>query len=127
QALLAGLAQIARVAAAAHRIRSSLARAARFGMDHHRIAPPLDGAADQPVVMAFAIARRGVDEIDAKADGAVERRERFGVVGRPIGARHAHAAEPEAGDQEVGLAEALLVHPQSLTRPMGMFSRLPLS
>src|SRR6185437_13774975 len=96
EARLAGLAQIARIAAAA----AAVARAAAFRMNHHLIPAALDRFSDQAVVMAIAIARGGIEEIDAELERAANRGDRFAIVSGAVGTRYAVEAEPDHRDHE---------------------------
>src|SRR6185312_1126616 len=79
-------------------------------MDHHLMPPAFDRLADQPVVMAIAIACRGIEEIHAEIERAADGGDRFRIVGRAVGARHAVAAETDRRDYEIGTAEAVTLH-----------------
>src|SRR5262245_61410710 len=60
--------------------------------------------------MTLAIAVRGIEEIDAMFERAVDGADALVVVLRPVAAGHAHAAEPEPRDAVLGNAEFDVVH-----------------
>src|SRR5215470_10433346 len=68
QALFAGLTQITRITAAAHRVWAAIARAAALRMNNHIMPAAADRFADQAMIVALAIAGRCVKKIDAKIE-----------------------------------------------------------
>ena len=64
------------------------------------VAATLDRLADQDLVGVGAVDVGGVEERDAEVEGAVDRRDPFGLVGRAVELGHAHAAEAEGGHGE---------------------------
>src|SRR5947209_6902116 len=56
QALLAGLAQIARIASAAHGVRAAVAWTAALRMNDHLMPAAADRVADQAMIVAVAVA-----------------------------------------------------------------------
>jgi hypothetical protein len=65
-----------------------------------------DRLSDQTMVVPFAVARRGVEKVDAELKRAMDRGNLFAIVAFPIGPGHAHAPEPHRRDDEIGVAEA---------------------
>src|SRR5690348_17937112 len=110
QALLAGLTQITRIAAAAYPAGRAVAGAAALGVDDGVVAAAAQRLADQPGIMALAVARRCVEEVHAEIEGALDGGDRLGVVGRTIDAGHAVAAEPDDRHHEIGIAEFAALH-----------------
>ena len=94
EAFLTGLDQVLGRAAAVEAGAGGGPRAAGLGVDHHLVAPPLDGLADELVVVAVAVAGGGVEEIDAELEGPVQRRDGLVVVAGSVHPGHAQAAEP---------------------------------
>jgi hypothetical protein len=92
-------------------------------VNHYSIAPALDRLADQLVVVPFAVAVGGVEDVDAAIDRALDRRNAFVVVLPAVDARHAHAAEAELRDLEVGDSEFSVPHNNLL--PIPSPSRIP--
>ncbi len=73
-----------------------------------RFALALQRAADQRLVSERPIDFGGVEERAAEVDGAMQSRDRFRFVRRPIGLAHAHAAETDRRDFQSLLAEVPL-------------------
>jgi hypothetical protein len=66
--------------------------------DLHLVAPAFQRAAQQFLVREGTIHFGRVEQGAAQVDGAVDRRDGFGVVGRAVSVAHAHAAQPDGGD-----------------------------
>jgi len=62
--LLAGLAQIARIASSAHGVRAAIARTAALRMNDYFTPAAADRSADQAMIVAFAVAGRRVEKIN---------------------------------------------------------------
>ena len=73
---------------------------AELGGDDDAVAPALDGLADQDLVGVRAVDVGGVEQRDAEIEGAMDRGDAFGLVGRAVELGHAHAAEAEGGHGE---------------------------
>jgi hypothetical protein len=71
-----------------------------------------DRLADEPMIMALAIARGRVEKIDAAIERQANGGDRLGVVGRTIDARHPIAAKTHDGHHEISVAESSTVHHQ---------------
>src|SRR5215471_17597847 len=110
QALLAGLPQITRIAAAAHGVSAAVAWTAALRMNHHVMPAAADRLADQAMIVAFPVTGRRVEKIDAEIERAANRSDRLGVVDRSIGARHAVAAVTDRRHREIGIAESASFH-----------------
>jgi len=67
---------------------------------HHLVASAGDRPTDQFLVVAGAVAHRGVQQGDADLDRAVHGGDGLLVVGRAIGLGHAHAAQADRGHGE---------------------------
>ena len=113
EAFLTGLDQVLGRAAAVEAGAGGGPRAAGLGVDHDLVAPPLDGLADELVVMAVAVAGRGVEEVDPQLEGPVQRGDGLVVVAGPVHAGHAQAAEPHGRHLAVGGAELVVFHSDS--------------
>ena len=74
---------------------SRVAHIAEFRRQHHLIAPALKGAANQFLVVAAAVGVGRIEEIDAKVEGAMDRRHRLLLLLGTIEFGHAHATQPE--------------------------------
>ena len=64
--------------------------------------------------MPAAIARRSVDKVDAEIERPMQRRDRFIVIRRSIGAGHAHATERQMRDFKLRRAELYVLHNSSV-------------
>ena len=82
----------------------------RLGGDHDLVAR--DGFQRAPDHALGAVALRGVDEVDAEADGLVDQPRRFVLGLAGFQAEPGKAAGAEAGDAdlEAGLAEGGVLH-----------------
>jgi hypothetical protein len=81
------------------------AHVAELRRDDDLIAPVFDRRADEPFVRGRAVRVGGVQEVDAEIEGAVNRRDRFGVVPAGVEIGHPHAAESDRGHALRGPAE----------------------
>src|ERR1700730_6385199 len=70
QTLFAGLAQIARIASSAYRVRAAIAWAATLRMNDHLVPAAADRLADQAMIVAFAVAGRCVEQIHPEIESA---------------------------------------------------------
>src|SRR5262249_36878827 len=86
QALFAGPAEITRIAAATEAVGATIARAPTLRADDHFMPAAADRFVDQAVVVALAITRRRVEQIDAEMERAVDCGDRLGIVDRSIDA-----------------------------------------
>ena len=89
--------------------------ALHLGRDHVLIALPLDRAPDQLLVGERPVDLRGVDEVDAELERALDGRDRLLLVGLAVERGHAHAAESELRDFQVSKLSLLHLEP-SLSR-----------
>src|SRR4051812_26894227 len=78
---------------------------AELGRYLHLVAAPGDRAADQLLVLERAVDVRRVEQRHPELDGAVDRGDRFRLVGVPVELRHAHATESLDRDLETLAAE----------------------
>ncbi len=72
--------------------------------------------ADQHFVVAHAVEIAGIDHGDAGFQRGMHGGDGVLIVGRPVAARHAHAAETESGDDGTVTAEFYLLHGLCLSR-----------
>ena len=77
--------------------------------EHDRVAPALQGLADDLLRFAASVDIRGVDEVDPGVERGVDGANAFVVVGVAPRAEH-HCAEAEWRDLHAGLAELASVH-----------------
>ena len=70
----------------------------------------LERVADQHFIVAHAVEIAGVDCRDAGLERGMDGGDGLGIVGRPVDARHAHAAEPKGGNQRAVTAEEKSLH-----------------
>ena len=75
-----------------------------------RIAPALQGAANQFLVVAATVNVSGIKEIDAEVEGAVYGRYRLLFLLGTIEFRHAHASQPEGRDLQGAVAKVAVPH-----------------
>src|SRR5215467_6104770 len=78
-----------------------------------------DRFADQAMIVAFAVAGRCVEKIDPEIERAANSGDRFHVVCRPIGARHAVTAETDGRHHEISIAESASFHELAPCRAYG--------
>ena len=83
---------------------------AELRADQEFVALALDRPRDQFFVAAVAIGIGGHQQIDAEFECAMNRRDRFSVVGLAVGNRHAHATKAEGGNRGAVTAEFALLH-----------------
>ena len=76
----------------------------------HFVTPAADRLADQLLVGERAVGVRRVEQINPQIQGPVDGRDGLGLVCRPVGIAHTHAAEPHRGDDQTLLAESFLLH-----------------
>jgi hypothetical protein len=83
---------------------------AELGRQHDLVAPARHRACDEFFVDVRAVDLGGVDQRDAEIDGSMNCPDGFGVVTARagVGDRHAHRAESEASDLQIG--EVSLFH-----------------
>ena len=79
-------------------------------MDDGLVPAAAQRLADEPVIMTLAVARRGVEEVHAEIEGAMNGGNRLGIVSRTIDAGHAVAAQPNDRDHQIGVAEFAALH-----------------
>jgi hypothetical protein len=83
---------------------------AELGGEHDAVAPSLDGAADQRLVVAPAIHVGAVEMGDAKIDGPADQVLRCRIVGRAVDTRQRHATQPDRADPQAVRAQTTLCH-----------------
>src|SRR6185503_16303384 len=106
--------------------RRALHPLAELGGDQVVLAPALDGAPDQFLVLAVAVHVRAVEEIHADFGGAVQRGNGLFLAAGQIETGQHHAAEAEGGDVE--FSEFSLVHDQDGTAmPRTTAGRAPIT
>ncbi len=71
--------------------RAALDVEAELSGDHDLLAAPLQRLAEQFLVDEGAVDFCRVEEGHAKVDGAVDRGNRLGIIGRAVGLAHPHA------------------------------------
>ena len=74
---------------------ASVDAARELRRDHVLVAMARDRPADELLVGQRAVELRGVEEVDAELERALDRRDRLVFVGRAVERRHSHAAEAE--------------------------------
>jgi hypothetical protein len=89
------LAQITRIASAAHGVWAAVAWAAALRVDDNVMSAAADCFADQAVIVALAVAGRCVEKIDSEIERAANGGDRLRVVCRTIDPRHAVTAETD--------------------------------
>ena len=83
------------------------AQRAELHADQRLLAPARrQRVADQHLVVAHPVEVAGVEQRDAGVERGVDRRDRLGVVGGPVGARHPHAAQADRADLRAARAQA---------------------
>ena len=78
--------------------------------EEHFVAPTANGAANELFVDVRAVDVRGVKEIDAQLERAMDRGNGFRVVPSAVKLRHAHATQPEGGYERSILAKTAFLH-----------------
>src|SRR6266545_2595262 len=85
-------------------------------MNHDPLAPALERLIDQFMIVPAAVARRGVDEVDAEIECPVQCGNRLVIIRRSVGARHAHTTERQTRNFELRRAELYVIHDSSVPR-----------
>src|SRR5581483_3552899 len=83
---------------------------AELGRQHNLITTSLNSLAYQDLILERAVHVGGIEEIDAAVEREVNGGDGFGIVGRAIELRHAHASETQARDFQAETAQGNLVH-----------------
>src|SRR5687767_16016382 len=83
-------------------------------MNHDTFAPAFQRFIDQFMIMAAAITRRRIDEVDAEIERPMQRGNRLVIIRRSVRARHAHAAESKMRNFELRRAELNVFHDSSV-------------
>jgi hypothetical protein len=83
---------------------------AELGCDDDLVAPALERAPEQLLVVPPAIHVGRVEVVDAAVERVVDDRDRLVVVGVAVDARHRHAAKSDGGDLDGGATELALFH-----------------
>src|SRR5690606_37004419 len=87
------------------------------------VAPPLEGAREQLLVLARGIGVRGVEQIDPEFDRAVHRRHGFDIVRNAVVRGHSRAAESDGRDPRAVPAELTVLHPRAPVLLQGQYVR----
>ena len=82
--------------------------------EHDFVAPALDRAAHEPLVLERPVRVSRVEEVDAELERAVDRRDRLALVRRSVELGHTHAPEAQRGGLEALRAEATRLHDGNL-------------
>src|SRR6266849_10637214 len=77
---------------------------------HDLVALALDRSSDELFVLVGPVDVGGIEEGDAEFEGAMNGRDRFGVIASGVELRHAHAAEAEGGNFETGTSKSADFH-----------------
>src|SRR6266851_1336315 len=85
----------------------------KFCGQHDLVAFALDRASDEFFVLEGPVNVSGIEKIDAEFEGAMNGRDRFGVIASGVELRHAHAAEAEGGNFETGTSKSAGFHTSS--------------
>src|SRR6266567_7209335 len=88
-------------------------------MDDDLLAAAFDCLGDQVVIVPVAVARRRVEEVHSEVEYSLQRRYRLRIVGGAAGAGHAHAADTDTRDLEVGCSERRSFHAADPIRRRG--------
>src|SRR5262249_5014543 len=86
-----------------------LARVSELRRQHDPIAPAAEGLGQQRLVLAPPVRVRGVQEIHAEVDRALNDADRLRVVARAVHARHRHAPEPDRADLQRAATQPPLI------------------
>src|SRR3984893_1028678 len=87
-----------------------IAQDAELGCDHDLFAMPLQCAPDQLLVCVRAVDVGGVKESDPELKRAMNCSERFLIIAAAVKIGHAHATEPDGGDDRAAASEFSLFH-----------------
>src|SRR5205809_8018593 len=90
--------------------RSTLFPYTTLFRSEHFVAPTANRAADELFVDVRAVDVRGVKEIDAQLERAMDRGGGLRVVASAVKLRHAHAAQSESGNERSILAKTAFLH-----------------
>src|SRR2546423_989760 len=93
-----------------------IAHDSEFRRNDQFLALALGSAADEFLILEWAINVGGIEESDSEFDSAMNGRNRFGIVTRAIEFRHTHAAESEGGNSEAGAAKRTGLHKRAPCR-----------
>src|SRR5215467_10203298 len=83
-------------------------------MNDHIMPAAADRCAYQAMIVTLAVAGRCVEKVNPEIERAANSGDRFRVVCRPIGARHAVTAETNDRYGEVSIAESAAFHNKPL-------------
>ena len=98
------------------------ANVAELAREDHAIAAPSDGAANQFFVASEPVDVGGVDQVDAKLDGAMDGGDGLALIASTVEFAHGHAAKADGRYLEPGQAELPLLH---LPNPPAQTPRVP--
>ena len=77
------------------KLEAAQAHIPEFRGEEHPAAFALERAPDQFFVVSRRVGVRSDDEVDAEIDGAMNRRDRLGLVRLAVDSRHSHAAQTQ--------------------------------
>jgi hypothetical protein len=89
---------------------TALDHVAELGGEHHLFTLAPNRSAHQLLISSDAVDVGGIEKVDAQLEGAIDGRDRRGVVGGAVDRTHAHAAEPDGGDIDFGASEFPCFH-----------------
>jgi hypothetical protein len=97
------------------------AQRADLHADHHRVpVPATQRLTDEELVVAHAVVVAGVEQADPGVQGRADRGDALRLVGRAVGAGHAHAAQPDRRHVRTGGSQPSCDHqPPLMTRSFG--------
>src|SRR5262249_18302106 len=81
-----------------------------LGSEHYALSAGRKGPADELLVMAPPVHVGGIQEVDSPIEGAVDHRDRRGIVALPVGAGHRHASEPDRRHAQRAVSQLPIFH-----------------
>jgi hypothetical protein len=107
---VAGLANVVGIAADAKPLAVRPAHISELRCQHDLIPSTGDRAPDELLIRERSVRVGRVEEVHAKVEGAVDRRDRLILVGRSVELGHAHAAQSELRDFEPLATKCSCIH-----------------
>src|SRR5258706_15950208 len=92
------------------KLEAAQAHVPKFRGEEHPVASALDRAPDQLFVGSCPVGIGGDDQVDAEIDGAVNGRDRLGLVRLSVDSRHSHATQTQRRDGGPVLAKLACIH-----------------
>src|SRR5258706_103970 len=92
------------------KLEPAQAHVPEFRGEEHPAASAFDRAPDQFLVASRSVGVRSDDQVDAEIDGAVNRRDRLGLIRLAVDSRHSHAAQAQRRDGGPIFSELACVH-----------------